>query len=355
MLRLRGVWWCLAGLCCAASFLRAAQAPEDAADATRDTLVYKDGDRIFGKVLSQKDGTIVFKSERFGELNVPSKDAVVIPAEKPVPLATMTVPVTPPKEAAVATQTKEAEKAEQERVSWWERISPLMLTAKVRRFFGPWHGKFGFTAESVSDTSDRDNIGLDARMQRKWERDEVQFNARYTYSQTNALTTTDFVKSDALWRHTFKDKKYFSAYRPTAEWNRAYLRNGVPADYVLIQQEIGLGVNLYNTPAYQFRAGVSENIFTAWLTTTGDHVSTNVESGFFEADLKLPWRMTLSDRSVYYYAFSTGKDGFENKIELDKKFTETLSVGLRYEVRYNNPDVRSADYNLLRLVIGFEF
>jgi len=46
---------------------------------------------------------------------------------------------------------------------------------------------------------------------------------------------------------------------------------------------------------------------------------------------------------------------FLNKIELDKKFTETLSIGLRHELRHNNPDVRAADYRLLRLIIGFDF
>jgi hypothetical protein len=38
-----------------------------------------------------------------------------------------------------------------------------------------------------------------------------------------------------------------------------------------------------------------------------------------------------------------------------KKLTETLSLGLRHEARYNAPDVRSADYSLLRLFLGFDF
>jgi hypothetical protein len=342
------------GLLAGVGSLRAAQSAEDVGNGTRDTLIYKDGDRVRGTLVERAGNTIVFKSDRFGELRVSANDAVVVPAEKP---ATAAASAPGPKPGgAVASQSAVEEKAEQERVSFWERLSPFMLTAKVRRFFGPWHGKFGVTAESVSDTtSDRDNFGIDGRLQRKWERDEVQLNARYTYNDTNSLTTTDLVRSDGLWRHDFTNKKYFAAYRPTVEWNRAYVVNNRPADYVLVQQELGGGVNLYNTPAYQVRVGVSENIFTNWVVSTDNHVTTNVESAFIEADAKLPWRMTLTDRSVYYYSFKTGKDGFENKLELDKKFTETLSIGLHYEVRYNNPDVRSQDYNLLRLVIGFDF
>src|SRR5262245_53742842 len=48
----------------------------------RDTLVYKDGDRVQGTLVQDAGGTIVFKSDRFGELRVPSADAVVIKAEK---------------------------------------------------------------------------------------------------------------------------------------------------------------------------------------------------------------------------------------------------------------------------------
>ena len=43
-----------------------------------DTLVYKDGDRVQGRVVSREGGVIVFKSERFGELRVAAADAAVV-------------------------------------------------------------------------------------------------------------------------------------------------------------------------------------------------------------------------------------------------------------------------------------
>jgi hypothetical protein len=325
----------------------------------RDTLVYKDGDRVFGKLIGKDGDIIVFKSDRFGELRVPSADAVVVPAEKNDESASAVakskpatgVAAAPSPEQEKATEKKEAEA---EKVSGWEHLSPFVLTAEVRRYFGPWHGKVAFTAESVSDTSRRQNDVVEAKLQRKWAHDEVQTNANYTFSKTNGLTTTDLVKSDGSWRHDFPDN-YFAAYRPTLEWNRAYSPNNVPSNYVLLQQEIGGGVTLVKSPANQVRAGLSENVFTNWVLPTDTHLTKYVESAFVEVESKLPWRVTLSDRTVYYYAFATRKDGFENKFAVDKKFTETISIGLHYEVRYNNPDVRSADYNLLRLVFGLDF
>ncbi|MES2691900.1 MAG: hypothetical protein V4773_00415, partial [Verrucomicrobiota bacterium] len=49
---------------------------------TRDTLVYKDGDRIQGSLISKTATEIVFRSDRFGELKVKAADAVVIAAVK---------------------------------------------------------------------------------------------------------------------------------------------------------------------------------------------------------------------------------------------------------------------------------
>jgi len=243
---------------------------------------------------------------------------------------------------------------EQAKASRWEILYPWVLTAKVRNFFGPWHGKFAFSDELYSDTSDRNTVSLEGHLQRRWSTDEVQLNGHYDYSRTNNLTTTDLIKADGSWRHDFPDR-VFAAYRPTLEWNRDYFVGNLPADYVLLQQEVGVGYNLIATLTNQLRAGVSENIFSNWVLPNHEYVSHYVESVFIEAQWKLPWRMTLSDRNVYYYSLVTGHDGWENKIELDKKLTETLSVGVRNENRHNNPDLRQANYRLLRFYLGFDF
>src|SRR3954463_425038 len=62
----------------------------------RDTLTYKDGDRVQGVLVEQTEEIIVFKSDRFGELRISAKDAVVIKAEKPVAGGAKTAPQTTP-------------------------------------------------------------------------------------------------------------------------------------------------------------------------------------------------------------------------------------------------------------------
>jgi hypothetical protein len=98
-------------------------------------------------------------------------------------------------------------------------------------------------------------------------------------------------------------------------------------------------------------------LFDVWLTPLPlrRHIGQNVESVFTEVEAKLPWRVTLTDRGVYYYSITDQSEGWENRFEVTKKLTETVTLGMRHEIRHNNPDVRSADYRRLRVLLGFDF
>ena len=323
----------------------------------RDVLVFKDGDRLHGQLVREEGRVIVFKSDRFGEQRVSADTAVVIRGEKPVaplaavPAATSAAPVV----TAPPPGVKPAEQAEAEKVSVWERFSPALLTARVRELFGPWKGRIAFSTEVISDTTDRSTISLEGKLSRKWTADEVQLNGRFDYADTNNLTTTDVVKSDGLWRHNFT-KNSFTQYRPTLEWNRASYRSGLAADYVLLQQEIGAGINLLTSPARKLRVGVSENLFDVWTTSPPkSHTARTSESAFVETELKLPWGLLLTDRGVYYYSIASRGDGRENRVELTKKFTETLSTAIRHEFRRGSPDGKAQDYDRLKLLLGLDF
>jgi hypothetical protein len=318
-----------------------------------DELVYNDGDRIRGHFVEQKDTTIVFKSERFGELRVAEADAKVV-------LAVPAAPGLPSNAPAVSSGAMEGAAmaaADADRLWVLSYLSPVELKRRLQQLFGSWHGKFQFSTELVSDTTSRNTITTEAHLQRKWTSDEVQINARYDFSETDDVTTTDIIKSDASWRHDFPDK-LFSIYRPSIEWNRAYETDaGIPSDYVLLQQEIGAGVNVFALPARQLRTGVSENIFDVWASQDPSARSFRaVESVFLETEWGLPWRISVKDRGVIYYSVSVGAmQGWENRFEVDKKLTETLSIGVRHELRHSEEDLSVQDYKLLKLLVGLDF
>jgi hypothetical protein len=344
--KFRGWWRWVLVLLAGLGVLTGASASEQGLS-SRDTLVYKDGDRVQGKLVENAGGTIVFQSDRFGPLRVPAADAVVIRAEaslaapKPAPVAA--------KPEAVA-----AEEKEEQRVSIWDQFSSGVLTARVREFFGPWHGRLAFSTEVVSDSAERNNHSFEAKLTRKWARDEVQATARYDSARANDVLTTDLLKASGSWRHEF-ERRHFLQYRPSVEWDRASKKKGGPTEFVLLQQELGIGYSLFSSPARKVRLGVSHNAFDLWsLEPAADHTTHNVPSAFEELELRLPWRMGLTQRGVWYPT-RDGAQGWDNRIELNKKLTETLTTSVRHEVRRHHPDGSVPDYTRLKLLFGFDF
>lgn len=323
----------------------------------RDVLVYHDGDRVQGRLTQEADGVIVFTSDRFGELRVSSSKAVVIKARQPEPVATAKTDapaVIPPGGPAPAPAPVAVEPAIQPpgHGKWY---SPAMLTAELRDFFNPWTGRFAFSSETVKDSADRSNLSVELTLKRKWKTDEVQLKGRYDFSRTAELTTTDMLKADGLWRHDLK-KKGFIQYRPSLEWSQASYKLGVPTDYVVIQQEFGAGWTVHSSARYQVRLGASENLFDVWsLVPPEDHTSLTAESAFIETEIRLPWSMLLTQRGVVYYSFHSGDQGSENRVELTKKFSETLSAAIRHEMRRGSPDRRAQDYTRVKLLLGVDF
>lgn len=322
----------------------------------RDVLAYPDGDRVQGRFIRQADGFIFFHSDRFGELKVPVGKAVVIKAVRSHQAASATpaaAPVEPAPAPVASAAPNETEKSTAAGPSQW--LSPALLTAKLREFFNPWSGRFALSTETLSNTAEQSLYSMELSLRRKWKRDEVQLKGRYDFSQTNERTITDMLKADGLWRHDLK-KKGFALYRPSLEWNQAAYRGGVPSDYVLLQQEVGAGWNVYASEKYKLRLGASENLFDIWSINLGDaHSSRTAESAFIEAELKLPWSILLTERGVVYYSFNSGEQGSENRIELTKKFSETLSAAVRHEVRRGSPEQRAQDYSRLKLLLGVDF
>jgi len=133
-------------------------------------------------------------------------------------------------------------------------------------------------------------------------------------------------------------------------------RKGIPTDYILLQSEVGLGVNRLKRTQGQVSVGLSDNLFDVWVTAPDSpHTSRSVPSVFAKAEWELPWNLTLNNRGVVYYARSNRHTGFVNMLTLEKRLTAQLSVGARYEVRRNNPDVRISDFNLLQRYLGLEY
>ncbi len=324
----------VAGLSVGGALAGTANGP--AADHARDRLIFNDGDQVLGHLVKRGNGTIVFASDRFGELRVPSSEARVVVA----------TPIPSPAPSAAAPTEKPAAKS-----------GPASQVVNGRPV-ASWHGRLAFAVENLNDSAERDSTTVDARLQRTWSQDEVALTGRYVYSRTAGIATTDVAKTEGAWRHNFAPR-YFSQYRLLGEWNRAAVYKALPSDYVLVQNEIGAGVNLLRDPDRKLRLGLSENLLDVWAMEpeAGGHSSRLVDGAFVEAEWKLPWRMNLIERAVWYYRAIEQINGlgWENHFELSMKLTEVLSAVLQHETRDNSPDPRVQDFQRLKLLLGLDF
>lgn len=305
-------------------------------------LVYEDGDRVQGRLVARDGDVLVFRTLKFGEIRVSAQEAHVIVA----PPVIRQAPGSAAGNEAVDTPAESRDTPSD---------TPEGLAHFFKGLFGQWTGRFSLSTELTQDATDRSSVMMETVFKRVWEADEVNLTMRYEYNETKGATASDLFKGNGLWRHTLPSR-LFVLYRPYYEWNRSESLGVVNSNYILLQQELGVGVHLVETNEWNVRVGVSENFFDNWDLHQNGHTAGQAESVFVDASLKLRWRITVTERVVYYYAiFNGGSAGWEHQFEITKKLTDTLSLGLRQESRYNDPDLRSNDYSMLRLLMGFDF
>lgn len=309
--------------------------------ARADVLIFSDGDRVQGTFVRRENGKIVFQSPRFGNLSVPESEAKVEVTSQPAPPIISPMPSEaegPPSLYDQILLTRFRRKVEEGIVRWWE----------------PWVGRLAASTDIVHDAKDRSVFLAEGRVRRNWSHDEVRLEMRYEYREENSVKTVDLIKGTGLWRHDLSPR-IFGSYRPLLERDKVNSNGFQPFPYVLLQQQVGVGVHLVRKERIKIRAGVAENFFNVWAIHDDAKSYEHIESLFFEAEATLPWRISITERSVWYYSLKDNTQGWENEFEFSKKLTDSLSVGIRYEFRQNNPDSRVQDYERLRFLIGYDF
>ncbi|OAM89122.1 DUF481 domain-containing protein [Termitidicoccus mucosus] len=350
-----------------------------------DVLKFDNGDRVNGTFIKKEGGQIVFRSERFGDLSVRESDATVELTAPPAPLITETeialdtggklkkspgekappkpsaAPPKPEVPAVAATGEKTAppkpgtpSAAPPVKPAGTKPKPPAATTVRLGKGFikwwGGWHGRIAFSANVIRDTADRSLYTAEARVKRTWKYDEVQIEPRYEFRRDNDVTAVDIFKASGYWRHSFGEN-WFGEYRPYFERDRK------SSKATLLQQQLGLGRHLLKSKRYRLHLGVAENIFNTWpMNHAQENTRYSVESLFGEASLQLPWRVSITERGAWYFILDDSyASGWLNELELTKKITEVLSLTLRHEVRYHNPDPRVPDYERTRFLFGLNF
>lgn len=301
-----------------------------------DVLVYRDGNRATGRLVERTGGTIVFASDRFGVLTVAASEAEVVAADAGTAKAlgaSAPAPTSPPP-------------AETGPDNW------------LHRHLRPWRGQLSLALEGKREDNRRNNLLLEARARRHWTHDELRLNSRYEYTEEDSRTTTDVLKADAYWRHDLPwlKRRLFALYSPEVEYNRGYKHEGLPIDYVLFKQEVGLGVAVVDHAQRKIRVGLAENRFDLWVVSPlSAHAASYAESAFLELELQLPYGIRITDRGTWYFSGNKDEFGRENQLKITKKLSDGFILGVRHEVRRDVPASQASNYSLWRLLLGLEF
>ena len=303
-----------------------------------DILVYKDGNRATSRLVDRKDNTIVFASDRFGLLTVATTEAEVV-ASGHAPAKSDGAAVAAPAVTAPTTTDTGPN-------NW------------LHRHLRPWRGQLSIALEGKHEGNRRDNLLVDLRAQRRWTTDELRLNSRYEYTEEESRTTTDLLKADAYWRHDlpYLGRRLFALYSPEAEYNRGYKYKELPIDYILLKQQVGLGMTVVDHATRKVRLGLAENRFDLWVVTPAyGHAAAYAESAFLELELQLPYGIRITDRGTWYFSGTEGDFGRENQLEITKKLSDGFILGVRHEVRRDVPASQASNYSLWRVLLGLEF
>ncbi len=316
-----------------------------------EVLVYHDGDRVQGRLVRQEGDVIVFQSPKFGEIRVNAAEVelqtevAVTPPVAPTPASAPAVAVVAAVPVSTASTPAAADAVQAPR--WWH----------------PWTGRLSVALQWLEDTTSNEDLGVDFRLERKWVRDELRFETHYTRKVSSDVLTEDITRGSVYWRHDLP-RRFFSLYNPVVEWDKAFkgFAPTIPVvEYVLTQQQLGIGYTLMDTERASLRAGVAENwIGVRLLHPVQGNFTAWFESVFAEAELTLPRGWKLRERGqIYFYRRdpdSRESDrGWDNSVELTKQLTDQFSLTLRHEYRVNRPSLQGADYEKLRLLLGLDF
>lgn len=321
-----------------------------------DALKFPDGEVVKGTFIRRENGEIVFQSKNLGIVRV-AEDKVLLEIENVMPMTTA-----PVADQRTSDETPEVASGEDARPTsiFRPRAALKKISRKMEREFvnwwEPWKGRLAASLNIINDVSERSEYLVEGRASRDWPSDAVTIESRYEYRKVNAELTTDQIRSIGSWRHDLSNR-YFTQYRPEAIRDRINASGTQPFPYFMLRQQLGIGIHLLRKQEKAFRVGVAHEFFNVWALKDHQGSSEQANSAFFEGEMNLPWRMSAKDRLVWHFTGGNDDEGFgwEHEFELTKKFTDSLSFGVRQEFRANNPDSRVTDSERLRFLFTYDF
>ncbi len=327
-----------------------------------DTLVFKNGDRLTGSLVSQENGVITFSSPVLGTLQVAEADAEVQTPEnvsEEVAGPTMPSEGTQMADAAGAPETVESGEtetaaAEQQAEDWDARIAEWKEAFQSVIPEG-WHGKF--TVGYTYTNSNSRKTAFVTKFNAKLDDDIHHYGIRgfYEFGDTVNANGVKSVDTDKYgggfnYKWDFEEDWFFTS-------DTSYLKDQVRDIEDQATETLGVGYRIINDEdmklnitggmSGQYNNVVGENQKWFYYVTAGNEFEYHFNK-YFRVEQNAYIRMDPSDTNNYQYNFYLGGV---------VKLTEWIEASLSYNANYDNivgPGTKKLEENII-FALGVPF
>ena len=295
-----------------------------------DTVVFKNGDVLSGKILSQDETRVFFKSAAFGSVGLSMRDIAEIRTGTPDPVERAMAPEAagqPPANAPIENkdpQTAEAASPSKPKGNWSAEAGVAIAMRE----------RSNLDADgSIRDTDEFETYRIYGNLKWAGKKNDLKWSWNYRYSETDDEVQDDFFNITQNYRYSFSPRYYATS---KSMYQRDVKRK-IDREQL---QTAELGIKWWESPKLQLSTSGGAAYHKYYLTQRDD---TEYE-GKFIFDQSLRWQLIssltffqnythLGDLENYHLVFASG---------LENKLIHNLFVQLEYridrdtEVNYDN-------------------
>jgi hypothetical protein len=213
-----------------------------------DEVIFLNGDRLTGKIVSATGGKLILKTDAAGEITIDLTKVKTFSTDEPVVVKLG-------EQTQVSSKVTPAPADGQVQAQIAPGTTPQPLPIKDIAAINPepptWHGSLALNGLFTSGNSNSEQIGFTAALGKRWETERLTFLAGYTFGRQedpdthDKTTTTDYGYASAKFDHFFTKKFYGYALAKVEH-------DGVADLEIRFSPSIGVGYQWFEGPTFNF-------------------------------------------------------------------------------------------------------
>jgi putative salt-induced outer membrane protein YdiY len=319
-----------------------------ATPAFADEVIFLNGDRLTGKIVSATGGKLVLKTDAAGEITIDLSKVKTFSTDEPIVVKVgeqtqVSSKVTPGNEGQVQAQIVPGATPQPVPIRDITAINPEPPT---------WHGSLAANGLFTSGNSETTQIGFTAALGKRWETERLTFLAGYTFGREEdpdtgeKRTTTDYGYASAKFDHFFTKKFYGYAL--------AKVEHDAVADLeIRFTPSVGVGYQWFEGPTLNF----STEAGLAYVYEKFKHQDSNDFLGprlAYSVDWTPIPVLTLYHTFEYIPAFDDFTGDYLLNVTAGAKvrIIKSFFANARFEWAYDSTPARGREKSDTRFLIG---